>query len=105
MKYLERIAAAALSVFSSLGLHAQSPEAIAAFSDLMEARHFIRNYQQVAAVSAKVYGDRGQGSDREFAAFSAKAAAADLTDYRNCMSRAFASGPLSEADAKELVRI
>lgn len=59
----------------------------------------------MSAVSARVFGARAQGSDREFAAFSAKVLVAYLTDYRGCMSRAYAVGPLTEADARELTRI
>jgi len=105
MKCVRRIAAVAPCLLISAGLHAQDLKAVAAFDDLLTANHFIQNYQEQSAAMARVFGARAQGSDREFAAFSAKVAAADLTHYRGCMSKAYAAGPLTEADAIELARM
>jgi hypothetical protein len=77
----------------------------APFDQLLEASRFIPNYKETAAVSARVFGARAQGSDKEYAAFMAKVAKADLTDLQTCLSRAYAAGPLTANDAEELVQI
>jgi hypothetical protein len=75
------------------------------FDELLEVTYFIKNYKESAVVSARVLGARNQGSDREYAAFMARVVDADLSDLQACMGRAYAAGPLTVADAEELVRI
>lgn len=72
------------------------------FLDLLRATRFIEQYKETAAVSARIYAARGQGSDKEFAMFMAKMAQSDLSDVESCMARSYAAGPLTTSDAQEL---
>ncbi|NHZ63968.1 hypothetical protein [Massilia genomosp. 1] len=77
----------------------------AAFLQLVDATRFLANYKEMAAVSARVSTKRAQGDQNPYAAFLAKVAVADLSDIRDCMGRAYASGPITPTDAVQLVRI
>lgn len=59
----------------------------------------------MASVSAAVFATRTQGSDGQFAAFMAKVAKVDLSDFKLCISKAYAVGSLAVGDAKELVEV
>ncbi|NHZ89520.1 hypothetical protein F2P45_10910 [Massilia sp. CCM 8733] len=76
-----------------------------AFLQFVDATRFLANYKEMAAVSARVFGARAQGSDSQYAAFMAKVAVADLSDMRGCMGRAYASGSMTSSDAVNLVQI
>jgi hypothetical protein len=75
------------------------------FVELLTATRFIENYKETAAVSARVFAARGQGSDKEYSAFMAKVASANLSDMRLCLAHAYAATSLTIADARELVAI
>jgi hypothetical protein len=76
-----------------------------AFLRLVDVTHFIPNYKKMAAVSAKSFAARGQGSDREYASFMDKVASSDLSDIRFCIGQAYMSASLSQTDANELVQL
>lgn len=76
-----------------------------AFLQLVDATRFLAHYKETAAVSARVSGKRARGEQNPHAAFMAKVAVADLSDMRACMGRAYASGPITPADAVQLVRM
>ncbi len=76
-----------------------------AFVRLVDVTHFISNYKQMAAVSAKAFAARGEGSNREYARHMEEVASSDLSDIRLCVSQAYMSTSLSQTDANELVQI
>ncbi|UOD27696.1 hypothetical protein INH39_19560 [Massilia violaceinigra] len=76
-----------------------------AFLQLADAARFLANYKEMAAVSVRVSASLEPGDRNPHAAFMAKVAVADLSDMRDCMGRAYASGPVTQQDAVQLVRM
>jgi hypothetical protein len=52
---------------------------------LLKASRFVENYKEMAAVSARVFGARGKGSDKELAHFMSVVSTADLSDVTGCL--------------------
>lgn len=78
---------------------------IAVYTELVDASHFVKNYKRTASETAAIFAARGRGNDKQFAAFLAKVAKADLSDFKICISGAYATGPLTVGDAKELIKV
>ena len=109
---MKRIRIIAICILTAFAETAESGQLIASddkaddpFVQLVKATRFVANYKESAIVSAKVFGARAQGSDKEYAGFMAKVVSADLTDIQDCMSRVYAAGPLTSTDAESLVAI
>jgi glycosylphosphatidylinositol transamidase (GPIT) subunit GPI8 len=81
MKHTHILNAFILGVFVMASSHGQGTATDRSpYDDLLEATRFVQNYRETAEVSAKVFGARAQGSDKEYATFMAKVAKADLHD-------------------------
>jgi hypothetical protein len=73
------------------------------YGRLLKATKFIAYYQEAAAVSARVFAARGQGNDRQYAAFMDVVAKADLSDINSCLVDVYERQNLSPQDVTSLI--
>jgi hypothetical protein len=91
-------------VWASGQLLVDIPDA-ADYVRLLNATKFVGNYKEMAAVSARVFGARNQGSDKEFSRAMAVIAAADLTDAEGCLIGVYRTQDLTRQDIVSLVSL
>ena len=107
MKYLGSFIASLLLLAPTFGGESQGPApSRASLSRLLEVLHFVRAYQEMAAVSERVFKERNQGTDAEFARFMGVVARADLSDMNDCvLNLVERRGRFGQAEVDELVAI
>jgi hypothetical protein len=76
-----------------------------AYLRVLDAAKFVENYQASAVVSARVFGARGQGSDKEYAEFMGYVAATDLSGAKPCLAQLLALQDFTAAEADEVSSI
>jgi hypothetical protein len=72
---------------------------------LLHASRNVEQFKQVAAVSARVYGARDKGTDKEYAQLMGVIATADLSDANDCLVNLYRSQELTREDVAELISI
>jgi hypothetical protein len=82
--------------------HGSLPASKKSLTELAAAVGFVANYKEVAAVSARVYAKRGQGSDAQTAAVMSKVAASDLTSAEPCIVRVYELPAFTDGEARQL---
>lgn len=100
--------AAALSLSQHIfaqGQLSHPPSVPAGFLRLLDASKFVENYQASAVVSERVFGQRAQGSDKDYARFMGYIAKTDLASVKPCLASLTMKQGLSEAEAVEVAMI
>ena len=72
---------------------------------LLQASRNVEQFKQVAAVSARIFGARGQGSDKEYAQLMGVIATADLSDADQCLVGLYRGQELTREDVATLISI
>ena len=103
---LRALCAAALALAASpAAAQAAADAAAASYLRLLQASRHVEQFKQVAAVSARVFAARGQGSDSEYAQLMGVIAAADLSDANECLVTLYRGQELTQADVATLISI
>jgi hypothetical protein len=104
---LRTITVTALTLIAPLALGQYLTEVprTADYARLLKATKFVENYREMAAVSARVFGARGQGSDKEYARAMAVVSTADLSDTEGCLVGVYRSQSLTKQDITALVSV
>ena len=79
--------------------------AAADYLRLLHASRNVEQFKQVAAVSARVFSARGQGSDKDYARLMSVIAGADLSDADECLVGLYRSQDLTRDDVAALISI
>lgn len=105
MKHLNRLVIVVVLLLSASLAQAQDAAEIPAseYLRLIKATRFIENLKEMAEVSSKVFGARGQGSDDDYARFMSIVATADLSDVSDCIVAVYKTQELSRHDIVTLV--
>ena len=105
MRFVPRTAIAVAIFLSASPSQAQGdiPVPTTEYRRLLEATQFVDNYKKTAAVSARVFAARGQGSDKQYAAFMGVVAKADLSDIGGCLVDVYKTQNLSQQDVSSLI--
>jgi len=102
------LALAALPALAQRAAQGAAQEAHVPAADYLRLLHASRNveqFKQVAAVSARVYGARDKGTDKEYAQLMGVIATADLSDANDCLVNLYRSQELTREDVAELISI
>jgi hypothetical protein len=111
MPYLSRIATAfglamaLCQAFAQPAPPAAQADGMAAYMRALDASKFVENYQASAVVSARVFGARAQGSDKEYAEYMGYVATTDLSDAKPCLAKLVSLQGFTPAEADEVTAV
>jgi len=95
----------ALTTPIALGQFAPGVPSTDDYVRLLKATKYVETYKEMAAVSARVFGARGLGSDKDYARLMAVVAKADLSDAESCLVGVYRSQDLTKQDLIMLLSI
>ena len=104
--FLRALGALALALAAGPAAAQKAAEIPAAdYLRLLHASRNVAQFKQVAALSARIFGARGQGSDKDYAQLMSVIATADLSDADECLVGLYRSQELSREDVAALISI